>query len=603
MVPIRLISKKENHIQPKLRIGQPNDRYEQEADQVADQVMRMPSSQIAPIQRKCKACEEEELQMKPLSQSISPIVQMQNEEEEEELLQPKNFSSKTSTPSNLSSDLQASKGSGRPLDSATHSFMSRSFGSDFSNVKVHTDSNAIQMNQQLNAKAFTNGSDVYFNQGQYNPNSTVGKHLLAHELTHTIQQGSISSAPQTIMKEADLTGNNIIQKSDAGYESGNGVGTGIAAGTMVADAIMGTTVTANNCRGLYGCNVGFKFSKAYKGVYHYTAAARDVKGVYVKIEGIYDHDICGTSDTIRFIQVVRNITEGTDGSMELANPGTNTRRERSGWGDASAPSRGWRIDRVSSAKRPFFGESDAGGTGNSTDLGSPGTNPILRDVPGFWDTDINCGREFHTFLVSENASGDRKIIAGVTWGHYTDGSGTISFRPATPIANCGSTQVLQDAATRWDGIALNQPTDIDFTTEAPVDHEGVRSVLWFETDSTTLRNDATIDSTVHYAIANRRIRQHILASLPESQIIIHGYASTVGDLTYNRTLSEQRANAIQTRLISEGIPANMITIISHGENNDFPTDDMNQRVEIETTRFLGPVLPPHLQPGGGSLGP
>ncbi len=180
-------------IQPKLKIGQPKDRYEQEADAVADQVMKMPASQIEPIQRKCDHCEEE-LQMRSLTPTITPIVQKQ--EEEEEVLQMKGKRNDTSSTSGLESSLQNSKGSGQSMDSSTQLQMSRGIGADFSKVKVHTDSNAIQMNQQLNARAFTNGFDVYFNQGQYNPKSSEGKHLLAHELTHVVQQSGDKSTIQ-----------------------------------------------------------------------------------------------------------------------------------------------------------------------------------------------------------------------------------------------------------------------------------------------------------------------------------------------------------------------------------------------------------------------
>src|SRR5690606_10069691 len=58
------------------------------------------------------------------------------------------------------------------------------------NVNIHTDSQAVEMNKSLGAQAFTYGNDIYFNQGKYNPDSASGKHLLAHELTHTIQQGN-----------------------------------------------------------------------------------------------------------------------------------------------------------------------------------------------------------------------------------------------------------------------------------------------------------------------------------------------------------------------------------------------------------------------------
>jgi hypothetical protein len=75
------------------------------------------------------------------------------------------------------------------MDHGTQSFMESRFGTDFSDVRIHTGSQAVQMSRGLNAQAFTVGNDVYFNEGKYSPNFDSGKHLLAHELTHTVQQG------------------------------------------------------------------------------------------------------------------------------------------------------------------------------------------------------------------------------------------------------------------------------------------------------------------------------------------------------------------------------------------------------------------------------
>jgi len=88
----------------------------------------------------------------------------------------------------FSTQLNRSKGGGASLSTSTNGFMSQAFGNDFSNVRVHTDSNAVQMNQGLNARAFTHGSNIYFNKGEYQPESSDGKRLLAHELTHVVQQ-------------------------------------------------------------------------------------------------------------------------------------------------------------------------------------------------------------------------------------------------------------------------------------------------------------------------------------------------------------------------------------------------------------------------------
>ncbi len=184
-----------NKIQPKLAIGQPNDRYEQEADAVADHVMKTPVSGMQPIQRKCDDCEQESLQMKSLSPTITPILQKQ---EEDEVFQMKGISNVAGLDGGLESSLQQSRGGGQTMDTSTQQQMSSSIGADFSKVKIHTDNNAIRMSQQLNAKAFTNGADVYFNQGQYNPESSEGKHLLAHELTHVVQQ---SGGGRTIQRK------------------------------------------------------------------------------------------------------------------------------------------------------------------------------------------------------------------------------------------------------------------------------------------------------------------------------------------------------------------------------------------------------------------
>ncbi|MBL7745891.1 MAG: DUF4157 domain-containing protein, partial [Chitinophagaceae bacterium] len=168
-------------VQCKLAIGEVNDPLETEADTIADTVMRMPEQHF--IQRICAACEEEEkLQRKPLASFI----------------QRKESSAGTVASDTVTNQINSSKGSGISMDGYTQSFMQSRFGADFSDIKIHTGGEAIQMNRELNAKAFTVGNDIYFNEGQYNPNSNAGKHLLAHELTHTVQQGQNSIRRQAI---------------------------------------------------------------------------------------------------------------------------------------------------------------------------------------------------------------------------------------------------------------------------------------------------------------------------------------------------------------------------------------------------------------------
>lgn len=154
-------------IHPKLTISQPHDKYEQEANAMANKVVRMPDGVV---QRACAAEQEEGIQTKPL------------------MMESKDGGGVAT--SDLTAQLNSSKGSGSSLPEATNRSMSSAFGVDFSKVRVHTDNNAIQMSQGLNARAFTHGSDVYFNKGEYSLESTSGKRLLAHELTHVRQQRS-----------------------------------------------------------------------------------------------------------------------------------------------------------------------------------------------------------------------------------------------------------------------------------------------------------------------------------------------------------------------------------------------------------------------------
>ncbi|MGB3459402.1 MAG: DUF4157 domain-containing protein [Halobacteriota archaeon] len=198
-------------IQAKLKVGQPGDIYEQEADRVADQVMRMPEPQV---QRQSEE-EEELIQTKPLAEQITPLVQRQVEEEaeeeeeekkkeEEEILQAKETPSHVPevTP-DLESRIHSLRGGGQSLPESARSFLEPRFGYDFSNVRLHTDVRAAETARAVNAQAFTLGHDIVFGVGQYAPETTSGQRLLAHELTHVIQQGESILNRTTQEREGD----------------------------------------------------------------------------------------------------------------------------------------------------------------------------------------------------------------------------------------------------------------------------------------------------------------------------------------------------------------------------------------------------------------
>ena len=115
-------------------------------------------------------------------------------------LQLKSSQSSSGASSNFESELKSSKGGGAPLTDSTRSFMENKFDADFGGVKIHTGDKASQMSSQINAQAFTHGNDIYFNEGKYDPGSSQGKSLIAHELTHTVQQGASVQGKSTSRK-------------------------------------------------------------------------------------------------------------------------------------------------------------------------------------------------------------------------------------------------------------------------------------------------------------------------------------------------------------------------------------------------------------------
>ncbi|WP_354635136.1 DUF4157 domain-containing protein [Planktothricoides raciborskii] len=163
-------------IQTKLTIGAPGDRYEQEADTIARKVVSQINSPTAQAKPATKV-----LQRQPVGRDItvSPFAGM---------MQAKEAIAGGPASQDLESSINRAKGGGQPLDAGLQQSMGQAMGADFSGVRVHTDGTSNQLNQSIQAKAFTTGQDVFFKQGQYNPGSKGGQELIAHELTHVVQQ-------------------------------------------------------------------------------------------------------------------------------------------------------------------------------------------------------------------------------------------------------------------------------------------------------------------------------------------------------------------------------------------------------------------------------
>ncbi|HLG54765.1 MAG TPA: DUF4157 domain-containing protein [Vicinamibacterales bacterium] len=234
----------EEPVQMKLEVSEPGDPDEEEANRVAEQVMRMAEPGESPaigvfggakVVKRCAACAAEEEKWKATAPAEGGVrvrrkcAECEAEEKKErgegeggqgeekkERVRRKESNSRPVVDESSRVTAVARSG-GQPLDADTRAFMEPRFGFDFSQVKIHADSHAAAAARSVNAKAYTLGSNVVFASGQYSPSTSTGRQLLAHELTHVVQQGEHRSAPPSdvIQRAPDPAGTTSTDKSMA----------------------------------------------------------------------------------------------------------------------------------------------------------------------------------------------------------------------------------------------------------------------------------------------------------------------------------------------------------------------------------------------------
>lgn len=239
----------------------------------------------------------------------------------------------TSTPGVASESttnlINASKNSGNPLPDHTKSFMENRFGYDFSDVKIHTGNDAVNMSRDLNAKAFTIGRDIYFNQGNFSPDTSDGKQLLAHELTHTLQQGgsgikmksddhshhqaSFAPAVRTIQRKGDSNPGNVIPISE------------IRSPQLIQRGFWGDAWDATG--GRVASAVGDAAETAYDAAGNAISAA--VEWVEDRAESIINRIAPGLIDFLRG-DIVQNIKDALAGAVDAATGGLFSRLQAEG---------------------------------------------------------------------------------------------------------------------------------------------------------------------------------------------------------------------------------------------------------------------------------
>jgi hypothetical protein len=172
-------------VQAKLTIGQPGDMYEREADEMASKVMSM--SAVAQPEMGTPEQTHSQVRSKPLAAKITPLVQHKAMPQSDRSLQ---------GAGEFESRLRRSKSGGSPLPDKVQAFMGAGYGGDVSHLRAHTGSEAVQMNEQIGALAFTHENHIYYGAGK----SPRNDHLTAHEVAHTFQQGGGVVQPEQLQR-------------------------------------------------------------------------------------------------------------------------------------------------------------------------------------------------------------------------------------------------------------------------------------------------------------------------------------------------------------------------------------------------------------------
>jgi hypothetical protein len=196
------------HVRTKLEISAPGDQFEQDADRMAEQVMRI-TEPHHPTPAFARAHDS------------NAQVQRKYADSADEEQQP------------ASEDLESGlRGGGQPLSESVRRFFEPRFGRDFGGVRVHTDALAVELSQALRAEAFTYGKDIYFNAHRFAPSSTEGRSLLAHELAHTIQPNLRRG---TIQRQVARDAGTPAPTPDAGIDAGTPVPCPVAPIAAITD--------------------------------------------------------------------------------------------------------------------------------------------------------------------------------------------------------------------------------------------------------------------------------------------------------------------------------------------------------------------------------
>lgn len=412
-------------LQTKLTLNAPGDVYEQEADRVAEQVMRMP----------------EPVWQRPLAGGYPKPTGAQNgtARVQTKSVQANDAGGAAAPP--IVHDVLRSPG--QPLDATTRAFMEPRFGRDFGEVRVHADAKSAQASRALNARAFAVGNHVAFGAGQYAPGTRDGESLITHELVHTMQQASAGGGAQENLK--------VSRPTDAAEREADHIAAAVTDGRR-APALAALPVTASRqviARAALKTNGGvFK-------VENYTESDTDKgndtdKRVGAAIDITFTPAEAIKSDKISFVQIMKSTKDGTPYLFENEKPRAT---------DAKSGDAGWAVDRLKDMKSANYAQENDGTAGGNTIFGYRKSKTDFKDA---WMQDAVALNRSKGKTVTGDATAfaldntGSKYLGAVSWGYATDGAGKTTKKTEAVYAMGDPTGVQKSALEKWNEQAANK---------------------------------------------------------------------------------------------------------------------------------------------------
>ena len=542
-------------VQAKYAVSEPNDPFESEADQMADRVVSpspaesqhfFDSSNASLVQRRL----DETLQEKPLAENITPVMLKEKESDQDVMTGPE-----------TENQISTLSGNGNPLDPKIRSGMEQRFGVDFGRVKIHSDGSAEALSNRLGAHAFTTGNDIFFNSGKYSPETLSGKHLLAHELTHTIQQGANS---KTIGKQAiqrwpwdTLSPEETLANEKREFRSRNYgpitytqaavSGSGFEASYSPATSILNVTVrgkvsfvdTLSGGAGGYSSSNSFMNSAGFMPIMN--ALPPEVQArILPYFQWTEDQK------QIHLIRFRQNLEAATS---LWQNTGMSLQVDETGWEDVTAtPS--------------IHLDITEGAAIHNTQAAGP--------FGIFTETNESTSDHLQVEIVKQPSADDVANITRIIT-EYNAGVGA--------SVNGGMIQ----------GVRSYLGNDPGTRNSAP---EGFNNLMSLESDRSDDPNSSFSFTSVNFANNESQLSDEARASLDSFfsdpsilmnnaergvEIDLHGYASAPGSTDYNRTLVDNRINAVQSYIDSKIDSSN----INFGVYTTSPHNDSDVSAEAD----------------------